>query len=189
MAIKMLPSRRTPNNKMNSSKFRSTLVAVTLLGYLATSTTPAHAGLTGETIDASGPTLGPPSATIGPGVEFIGIADFMNFDFGDNTLTLTIAGYSDASWGDFKFYTFSGFTDTITGLSIGTNDGFSGDVLTDYTFTDHSITLHMGTGAALNNPSLVFDIDTAGNSVPDQSSTVALCGIALAGIGSIRRRR
>ena len=149
---------------------------------------PAHATLIGQTITATGITLTPTTATIGPGVEFIGIIGFMNFDFGASTLTLTPT-VNGVGWGGFLNYVFSGFDDLITGLSISSNSGFSGTVVTNFSFGPHSITLDMNAGGAADSRSiLIFDIVSSASTVPEPSS-MALIGLGLLGLGWNLRKK
>lgn len=145
----------------------------------------AQASLIGDTINASGLWLGPASATIGAGTEFNFAGNYALFDFGASTLTITNNAAGSLSWSDFQYFTFSGFDDTITGLSIASNSGFSGHPLSGFSFTDHSITLHWGIGQASAGAQLVFNIQTA--SVPEPESLL-LVGIGLLAAFGLRRR-
>jgi hypothetical protein len=44
--------------------------------------TGAHASLIGNTVTATGLTLGPATAVVNSGIEFSGIANYIKFDFG-----------------------------------------------------------------------------------------------------------
>ena len=150
-------------------------------------TTGAHASLIGNTITATGTSVSPGTAVIGSGIEFSGIFDYINFDFGASTLTLT-SPISGVSWSGFGDYVFSGFTDVITGLTIASNKGFSGDVITDFSFGAHSITLNMDAGRAQNkNAELVFNIATAPTNVPEPG-TVAMFGLGMLSLVASRRK-
>jgi hypothetical protein len=142
----------------------------------------AQASLVGDTINASGNFLAPASATIGVGAEFNFANGYVLFDFGASTLTIKNT-IGNLSWGDFGYYTFSGFDDTITGLSIASNNGFAGDPLSSFSFNAHSITLHWGNGSATPNAQLVFNI----NAVPEPESLL-LVGTALLAALGLRRR-
>ena len=162
------------------------LVTVAFLGNLLLATIPAQATLIGDTINGTGISLTPGSATIGAGVEFTGINGFINFDFGADTLTLT--SNANVGWSGFGNYVFSGFDEVITNLSIGSNAGFSGDLISTFSFTSDSITLDMNLGSALVGAALVYNITNNAVDVPEPS-TLALFGTALAGLAALRRRR
>lgn len=161
------------------------LIGMLLLAYVSIFTPSAHATLIGDTIEASGALLYPSSATIGDGVEFSGVLGFLNMDFGASTLTITPA-INTIGWYWYGTYTFSGFDDLITGLNILSNTGFTGDVISNFSFTDHSISLNFDTGSAENGSELVFDIDTA--PVPEPS-TFLLLGAGLIGAALMKRKR
>jgi hypothetical protein len=146
--------------------------------------TGAHASLIGNTVTATGFTLGPTTAVVNSGIEFSGIVDYIKFDFGASTLTLT-SPTTSVGWGDFGKYVFSGFTDVITGLTVASNTGFSGAMLTGFSFGTHSVTMDMGSGSAQQNAKLVFNIATA--TVPEPT-TVALLGLGLLGVAASRRK-
>jgi hypothetical protein len=148
--------------------------------------TSANASLIGETIAANGATLSPKTATIGNGVEFTGVAGFIDFDFAANTLTLT-SSRGLGSWvAAGLFYTFSGFTSEITGLSIASNNGFSGSLLSNFSFTSNSITLDLNNGGVTNPANLVFNIQTASDAQVPEPATVALVGLGLLGFAASR---
>jgi hypothetical protein len=162
------------------TRFASILVIA--LGLAAS----AHANLTGDTITTSGLYVGPTSATVTPTADFTGIFGYVNFDFAATTLTVTPT--TGVSWSGFGPYTFT-FNDTITGVSIASNTGFSGGIVNNFSFNSDSLTLDMSSGEANNGSALVFDIaSTNGQAVPDSGSTVALLGAAMVCLVAFRRR-
>ena len=139
-----------------------------------------------------------PSATttIEEGVEyqFVGIEQF---DFDTDTLTITNPTKNNRAWGHFYYFVFTGFDEEITGLSILSNTGFSGDPLSDYSFTENSITLHWGNGYATPFAALIFQINTAADfafttrsiAIPEPAPLL-LIGTSLAILAvRIRRRK
>jgi hypothetical protein len=167
---------------MNTLKKLAFAACVVAAGF----STSANASLLGDTIYASGTTLGPASAVIGSGIEFSGISNYIKFDFGADTLTLTST--ANVSWSDFfATYLFSGFDEKITGFNIASNKGFYGNVLTNFSFTPNSISVNMAGGRADSTGRLVFNITTASAAVPEPT-TVALFGLGLLGFAASRRK-
>ena len=170
----------------------TSICAVLLLGSLCFPSY-SRAQLLGDTITGTGNGLTPASATIGGGVEFTiqGISfTVANFDFGASTLTLTTGAPNTGGISNGGNFVFSGFDTAITGISVGTNQGWSGTVLTP-TFTAGSITVNLDSAQiAISAPApraLVYNIQT-GSSVPDTGGTVGILGGALAGLLVLRRR-
>lgn len=158
--------------------------------------TGAHASLIGDTINATGTSLGPITAVIGSEVEFKAASNLLYFNFDASTLTITVPNLSGTqySFANLGTFVFSGFDDVITGLSIASNSpSFSGSVLSNYTFDAHSISLDFSAAGAQNkNSTLVFNIATGsgaaqGGDVPEPG-TVAIVGLGLLGLAASRRK-
>src|SRR5687768_8347994 len=94
----------------------------------------AHATLIGDTITATGNQLTPGSATIGVGGEFNSVhgSAQLGYDFGASTLTVAPIGPAGVILG-YGSYIFAGFDDTILNVSIGSNIGFSGTIVNNFT--------------------------------------------------------
>lgn len=158
-------------------KFKQLIQSAMMM--LALSTGTVQASLIGNTIDSNGFLLGPASSTIGAGTEFI-FQRIISFDFDANTLTLFAT--EEVEWAGFGAYTFSGFDTVLTGFELTANDGFSGDVLSGYSFTASSISLNWGMGSAVTSAELVFAISTIDDidgTIPEPS------GLALLLIGAL----
>jgi hypothetical protein len=154
----------------------------------------AHATLIGDTFSATGSQLVTNFSTIGAGAEATGIGGRLDFDFGASSLTVTQT-QSLLSFSVFGNYVFSGLdwvgdpTGIITGITIASNDGFTGGLVNNFSFTDHSITFNLdpGTSTPGIGKSVVFNIVT-NHSVPEPT-ILALFGLGLAGLGFSRRRK
>jgi hypothetical protein len=155
---------------------------------LLISVTPVQATFIGDTITATGISLGPSSATIGAGIEFNGIGNYVHFDFGAHTLT--ISNIVISGWDGYDDYVFAGFDDAITSVSIASNTGFTGSIVDHFIFDAHSLTLDMDSGDISNpgNSILVFNIIQENTAVPEPN-TLALFGLGLAGFAYTRRKQ
>jgi hypothetical protein len=179
---------------MNTVKKAVVATIVAIAGFSSS----AQAALIGDTITLSGASVSSSSQTIGNNVEFSGIAQYLNFDFTATGLIVTVPSLPSVKY-DFAAnlgsFTFSGFDDVITGLTLQSNDPkFDNFVASNYSFGAHSITLDFsGIQAQNKNSTLVFNIALApdasvpGASVPEPTS-VALIGLGLFGVAVSRRK-
>lgn len=178
---------RILRRKLTMKKFRSVLSALSLIGVTLFSSV-ANASLMGDTINASGASLSPGSATIGSGVEFTGIHGFVSFDFGDDTLVITSHNQL-SGWSSFGDYVFSGFDEIINSFSLISNDGFNADFISNFGFNANSITLRMDSGSVSDwqtGATAVFSINA--NTVPEpESLTLMLSAFTI--LGAVSRRR
>ncbi len=144
------------------------------------------ATLIGDTITATGYDISPANVTIGDGVEFLGISNYLNFDFGASTLTIsdTVLG----GWSGFGNFVFSEFDETLTGVTIASNSGFYGSIVDSFSFDAHSITLDMSDSGRSWESVLVFNIATETAPVPEPA-TMLLFGTGLAGLVGAQLRR
>ncbi|HWA27467.1 MAG TPA: hypothetical protein VG734_17560 [Lacunisphaera sp.] len=166
-------------------KILKTLLTSTLVAGSLLVSTAARADLIGDTVNAAGYDVAPPSAVVGAGIEFNGMFGYMNFDFGANTLTVTTT--TEVSWTGFGIFTFSGFDELITNVSIGSNSGFTGGIVSNFSFTGSTISLDLNSGySGQGIRTLVFDINST--SVPEQGSIMGMLGTALVGAAMLRRR-
>jgi hypothetical protein len=169
-------------------KLQQSITGVAALAISIFAANLTRASLIGESISASGNGISPTTAVIGAGIEFPKSGVLVSFDFGADTLTVTPTISGSSNFGGWGAYTFSGFNSTISGLTLLSNNGFTGSVITNDTFTDHSLTLDFGSGSFANNSKLVFGIETPKNSVPDNAGTFALLSATLTGLVAMRRR-
>lgn len=164
--------------------------------------TSAQAALIGDEITLTGKIDGSMvssrNATIGAGNEFTGIASYLNFNFDQDTLIVTvnklpIKDYTfSANLGSFVF---SGFDDKITELKVikdtpKFNNFDAGDFFLNT--SDNSITLNFSGVRPQNNEStFIAGIATSAGapaaSVPEPT-TIALFGLGLLAVTAFRRK-
>lgn len=164
-------------------------------------TAQAHAGLIGDTVDASMSSpfaifVSPGTATVSTGgPEFamdLGSGRTINIDVQDNFITFTYNNGVNAVFSvcnDNCRFTISGIDDVITGITVTETDavGPSGPLGPNTaSFTDHSITLSFD-GLWDVTDAVRIDITTRQTNVPEPGS-LALLGLGVAGLGAIRRK-
>lgn len=169
----------------------------TLTSVLLLAASSAHATLIGDTIQSSG-IGGSGTATIGAGIEFPMPSIIFSFDFDADTVTIRNLWrqplVSDYSGGyGYGVFTFTGFDTEITGLSLVSNTGWAGRFLAPagHGFTADSLsfdTTFDASNIVAVNAEAVFRITTRSNQVPEPA-TLALVGVAAAGLAMTRRRQ
>ena len=148
--------------------------------------------ITGSGYDING------TVEIGTGIEFNGIQHRIDFNFDENSLTLTNATGGNALWWvGFGKYTFSGFGN-ITDVYVESNNRFHGTTVHNFKWDSDSITLDMNLGWYNYSPKfdqqLVFHIDYTPTSemtvapVPEPS-TMILFGAGIVSVAGMFRRR
>ena len=177
---------------MNAFKKAVFAAAVAMAGI----STGAQASLIGDEITFSNDSMTSITRTISNGVEFSGIAQYLNFDFTATGFSVTVPALPNVKYtfaSNLGAFTFSGFNDAITGLTLVSNDPKFNDFgASDYSHTSNSITIDFsGIQAQNSNSILTFSILTAsdpvapGANIPEPA-TVALLGLGLLGIASAR---
>jgi hypothetical protein len=167
-----------------------TLIASSFLVGATAFVAPAHAfSLLGDTITSSGYAVNAGNATIGAGIEFTGISNYLDFDFDATTLTISSNRHL-GSWSGFGSNTFSGFDQTITSFSLFSNNGFSADFLTGFSFTSNSITLDTNNGSVPggNSSTAVFIINGVAPIPEPETYAMMLAGLGLIGFAARRRK-
>jgi len=160
-----------------------------LAGILALGAVSARATLIGQVITATDPGEGlNKTATLDGSVQFKDNGQTLGFAFGDDTLTVTNLFDFNSNWAGFGPLTFSGFTTPITGITLASNNGFSGTILSP-TFTSTSIIFNMSSGSAAGGSAkLVFNINTESPSVPENGATGVMFGSVMLGLATLARK-
>jgi len=135
-----------------------------------------------------------PTVTMGAGDTTFGFADQYNTDTADFNASsgkLTVTDVMDGSgalpWN--MFFTdsaFTGITPVSGNFYNGITPSITGDMITLH--WDGTYGIYGGGGPYTATYTAVFDVSSSSSStVPDGASTVALLGLALAGLGSVKR--
>jgi hypothetical protein len=136
-----------------------------------------------------------PTVTLGAGDTTFGFVDQYNTDTADfnasaGTLTVTdvLNGSGALPWNMiFTDSVFTGITPVSDNFYGGLTPTISGDAITLNWLGTYPV--YGGGGPYTATYTAVFDVSSSSSSstVPDSASTVALLGLALAGLGSVKR--
>ena len=127
---------------------------------------------------------------------FVGINNHVKFTFTDTQLIITNNGNTVGNWWDnFGNYTFSGIRD-LKAVSLVMNHEFHGTILSNFKFTDDSLTLDMNHGNYdidhMFGQQLVFNLNYSPECrvapVPEPN-TMLLFGSGVVMVGGASRKR
>ena len=178
---------------MNVFKKAVLAASVAIAGF----STGAHAALIGNSITLTNGSY-TETATVDNGIEFSGIADYLDFDFSATGLTVTLWAEMPKKAdfpSDLGNFVFTGFADPVSTFALVTNaPKFNNFQETNFSFDATSITLNLSGIQPQNDQArLIFSFvptsqdGGAGNNVPEPT-TVALLGLGLLGVAAARRK-
>jgi hypothetical protein len=186
------------DQEVDMKKFgRMMLLGISLIQVIMLAVMPANASLIGDTIFATvvNNNITPGSAVVGAGIEFLGGHAPLNFDFGENTLTISCQfDFGNAGWIDsYSSITFSGFTEEIIAINRVSSLGFGNSTLSLESFSQHSFTLLDATGGIdasnvqFEDRKIVYNIETSSVPTPEPATILLMAfGSGVMG-GGIRR--
>jgi hypothetical protein len=134
-----------------------------------------------------------PIVTLGAGDTTFGLMDQYNTDTADfnasaGTLTVTdiMNGSGALPWNMiFTDLVFTGITPVSDNFYGGLTPTITGDTITLNWLGTYPI--YGGGGPFAATYTAVFDVSSSRSTVPDSASTVALLGLTMAGLGSVKR--
>ena len=111
-----------------------------------------------------------------------------SFDITADQITETSAVAARATSGSFNgvVYDFSGLSSPITNVTV---DPLSTIIPVRVAFTDHSVDVNVAGLSVAAGGKYILDVTTGGVVATPEPSSIALVGVGLAGLATIRRRR